>query len=53
VTGPPHEVAHFKHPFIEQFFLGERGLRAMAPVQSMESAAAPPALASPSEKESS
>ena len=34
VTGPPHEVAHFKHPFIEHFFLGERGQRAMAPVQA-------------------
>ena len=34
VTGPPNEVAHFKHPFIEHFFLGERGQRAMAPVQT-------------------
>ena len=41
VTGPPHEVAHFKHPFIEHFFLGERGQRAMAPVQPVEPAAAP------------
>ena len=32
VTGPPHEVAHFAHPFIEHFFLGDRGRRAMAPV---------------------
>ncbi len=40
VTGPPHEVAHFKHPFIEHFFLGERGQRAMAPVQSVEHAVA-------------
>ena len=31
VTGPPQEVAHFAHPFVEQFFLGERGRRAMAP----------------------
>ena len=34
VTGPPHEVAHVKHPFIEHFFLGERGQRAMAPVHT-------------------
>ncbi len=34
VTGPPAEVAHFPHPFVEQFFLGERGRRAMAPVQA-------------------
>ncbi len=34
VTGPPHEVAHFQHPFIEHFFMGERGRRAMAPVQA-------------------
>ncbi len=31
VTGSPQEVAHFAHPFVEQFFLGERGRRAMAP----------------------
>ena len=30
-TGTPTEVAHFAHPFVEQFFLGERGRRAMAP----------------------
>lgn len=32
VTGPPTEVARFKHPFIEHFFMGERGQRAMAPL---------------------
>lgn len=32
VTGPPAEVARFKHPFIEHFFMGERGQRAMAPL---------------------
>ena len=32
VTGTPQEVADFDHPFIEQFFQGERGRRAMAPV---------------------
>ena len=41
VTGTPHEVAHFAHPFITQFFMGERGQRAMAPIQ----APAPPAAA--------
>ncbi|MFN9474449.1 ABC transporter ATP-binding protein [Acidovorax sp.] len=32
VSGPPTEVARFKHPFIEHFFMGERGQRAMAPL---------------------
>ena len=32
ISGTPAEVVHFKHPFIEHFFLGERGRRAMAPV---------------------
>jgi phospholipid/cholesterol/gamma-HCH transport system ATP-binding protein len=32
VSGPPREVAQFAHPFIETFFQGERGRRAMAPV---------------------
>lgn len=41
VTGPPHEVAHFKHPFIEHFFMGERGQRAMAPLQQPAPAATP------------
>ncbi len=45
VTGPPHEVAHFKHPFIEHFFMGERGQRAMAPLQSPQPAQAAPATA--------
>lgn len=31
VTGAPLEVAQFQHPFIETFFRGERGRRAMAP----------------------
>ena len=32
VTGAPAEVARFAHPFIEHFFMGERGRRAMAPL---------------------
>ena len=32
VSGPPREVAEFKHPFIEHFFQGERGRRAMSTV---------------------
>ena len=32
-TGAPRDVALVKHPFIEHFFQGERGRRAMAPVQ--------------------
>ncbi|MCZ8095402.1 MAG: ATP-binding cassette domain-containing protein [Acidovorax sp.] len=43
VTGPPQEVAHFKHPFIEHFFMGERGQRAMAPLQPTAVAHAAPA----------
>ena len=31
VCGTPGEVARFDHPFIDHFFLGERGRRAMAP----------------------
>ena len=34
VTGSPREVTHYPHPFIEHFFLGERGQRAMAPVDA-------------------
>ena len=30
VHGPPQEVVAFPHPFITEFFLGERGQRAMA-----------------------
>jgi phospholipid/cholesterol/gamma-HCH transport system ATP-binding protein len=29
VNGPPKEVIAFQHPFIHEFFLGERGQRAM------------------------
>jgi phospholipid/cholesterol/gamma-HCH transport system ATP-binding protein len=29
VTGKPREVIGFRHPFVEEFFLGERGQRAM------------------------
>lgn len=31
IAAPPREVARFAHPFIEQFFQGERGRRALAP----------------------
>ena len=41
VTGPPAEVARFDHPFTRDFFQGERGRRAMTPVQDI--VAAPPA----------
>ncbi|RMX07778.1 ATP-binding cassette domain-containing protein [Corticibacter populi] len=40
VVGTPDEVVHFKHPFIEQFFLGERGLRALEPLQAPAAATA-------------
>jgi phospholipid/cholesterol/gamma-HCH transport system ATP-binding protein len=29
VNAPPHEVIQFPHPFVREFFLGGRGLRAM------------------------
>jgi phospholipid/cholesterol/gamma-HCH transport system ATP-binding protein len=31
VHAPPAEVARFDHPFIDHFFRGQRGLRALAP----------------------
>ncbi|WP_027014533.1 ABC transporter ATP-binding protein [Comamonas composti] len=40
VSGTPHEVAGFSHPFIEHFFQGERGRRAMTPVQGGKAAEA-------------
>ena len=48
VTGPPNEVAHFEHPFIEHFFLGERGRRAMAPLQAAPSSSSSSSAAVPS-----
>jgi len=36
VSGPPQEVVQFDHPFIQHFFLGERGRRAMAPVPASQ-----------------
>lgn len=35
VSGPPREVAAFDHPFIDTFFRGERGRRAMAPLREL------------------
>ncbi|MBC7681791.1 MAG: ATP-binding cassette domain-containing protein, partial [Ferruginibacter sp.] len=35
VTGTPAEVVAFPHPFIEHFFLGERGRRALAPLPAV------------------
>jgi len=39
IVAPPAEVVALPHPFIQHFFLGERGRRAMAPVASAEAAA--------------
>jgi phospholipid/cholesterol/gamma-HCH transport system ATP-binding protein len=36
VQGAPREVARFDHPFIDHFFLGERGRRAMAALPAKE-----------------
>ncbi len=38
VTGAPRDVALVKHPFIEHFFQGERGRRAMTPMQGGQAA---------------
>ena len=38
VTGAPGEVARHPHPFIEHFFQGERGQRAMAPLHTVVTA---------------
>lgn len=38
VTGTPAEVAAYDHPFIDQFFQGERGRRAMAPAPAAQAA---------------
>ena len=46
VSGPPHEVTQFKHPFIQHFFLGERGRRATATLPA-DAAAAVPASPTP------
>ena len=35
VNAAPREVAAFEHPFVRQFFLGARGRRAMAPLDSV------------------
>lgn len=34
-SGPPREVAAVDHPFIDTFFRGERGRRAMAPLRDV------------------
>lgn len=39
VTGTPQDVAQFQHPFVQQFFQGERGRRAMAPAPAGSSPA--------------
>ena len=48
VSGPPHEVTRFKHPFIQHFFLGERGRRATATLPADAAAAVPAPLSLPS-----
>ena len=48
VSGPPHEVTRFKHPFIQHFFLGERGRRATATLPADAAAAVPAPLSPPS-----
>lgn len=40
IAGTPQQVVAFKHPFIEQFFLGERGRRALEPAPAGAAAGA-------------
>ncbi|WP_326541230.1 ABC transporter ATP-binding protein [Pseudorhodoferax sp.] len=42
VQGPPDEVAAYEHPFVREFFQGERGRRAMTPIERIVPAPAPP-----------
>ncbi len=35
VEGTPQDVVRYKHPFIDHFFLGERGRRALAPARQL------------------
>jgi phospholipid/cholesterol/gamma-HCH transport system ATP-binding protein len=39
VQGTPQEVAHFEHPFVRDFFQGERGRRALTPADRIRSVA--------------
>jgi phospholipid/cholesterol/gamma-HCH transport system ATP-binding protein len=41
VAGSPQEVIHFQHPFIQDYFWGERGRRAMALLQDAPTPALP------------
>lgn len=36
IHAPPKEVVQYPHPFIQQFFLGERGLRALEPASALQ-----------------
>ena len=36
VSASPQEVVNFDHPFVQQFFQGERGRRAMAPATAVK-----------------
>ena len=36
VSASPQEVVNFDHPFVQQFFQGERGRRAMAPPNAVK-----------------
>ncbi len=36
VSASPQEVVNFEHPFVQQFFQGERGRRAMAPPNAVK-----------------
>lgn len=35
INAPPRQVVQYEHPFIQQFFLGERGLRALEPASAL------------------
>jgi phospholipid/cholesterol/gamma-HCH transport system ATP-binding protein len=48
--GTTREVIEVDHPFIKQFFLGDRGKRALAVLDEKQAAEAPPELAPGTDK---
>ena len=47
INAPPRQVVQYEHPFIQQFFLGERGLRALEPASALPTRPATPDGTSP------
>ncbi|SHE91029.1 phospholipid/cholesterol/gamma-HCH transport system ATP-binding protein [Lampropedia hyalina DSM 16112] len=47
INAPPRQVVQYEHPFIQQFFLGERGLRALEPASALPTRPSTPDGTSP------